>query len=46
MDDLPLEVFDWLTLPIGVEVEIGFNWGNVSKVHRGTTQEEVMRILG
>ena len=46
MDDLPVETFDWITLPIGVEVELGHNWGEVTPVHRGTKQNELERILG
>lgn len=45
MDDLPVEIFDWLDLPIGSDAEIGFNWGEVKHVHRGATQEEIEVIL-
>lgn len=44
-DDWPVETFDWLDLPIGSEVEIGFNWGQTSVVHRGTSQAEILEIL-
>ena len=44
MDDLPLQTFDWLTLPIGVDVEVGKNWGDLKKVHRGSNQEEVLKL--
>lgn len=45
LDDLPLEKYDWLDFPIGVEAEIGFNWGEVHTVHRGVTQREIMDLL-
>lgn len=45
MDDLPVKTFDWLDLPIGTDVEIGHNWGHMTKVRRGITQEEVNKIL-
>lgn len=44
MDDLPLQTFDWLTLPIGVDVEVGKNWGDLKKVHRGSNPEEVLKL--
>lgn len=45
MDDWPVEQFNWLTFPIGTDGEIGWNWGTLSKVHRGITQSEVEAIL-
>lgn len=45
MNDWPLEYFDWLDLPIGVEGEIGYNWGQVEQVKPGITQNEVEAIL-
>lgn len=45
LDDLPVERYDWLTLPIGTDAEIGFNWGDVHKVHRGVSQDKVLKIL-
>ena len=45
LEDNPVEIFDWLTLPVTIDVEIGFNWGNTKHVKRGITQEEVERIL-
>lgn len=46
MDEWPLERFDWLELPIGVEAEIsGLSWGQCQVVHRGTTQQEIEAIL-
>jgi DNA polymerase-1 len=44
-DDWPVENFDWLDLPIGCEVEIGFNWGKCVDVHRGVTQNEIEEML-
>ncbi len=44
-DDWPVETFDWLTLPIGTEVEVGTNWGNGVTVHRGVTQEKIEGII-
>lgn len=34
MDDWVLEVLPWMVLPIGVEAEIGSNWGNCEIIHR------------
>jgi DNA polymerase I len=46
MDEWPLERFDWLTLPIGVECEIsGKSWGQCQVVHRGVTQGEIEAII-
>ncbi len=45
MDDYPVETFDWLDLPIGVEAEIGYNWGDLTVVHRGATQDELKKVL-
>jgi DNA polymerase-1 len=45
MNEWPVENFDWLDLPIGVEGEIGFNWGQVEQVHRGVTQEAINDML-
>ena len=45
MDDLPVQTFPWLTLPIGMEAEVGPNWGTLTEIHRGITQEEIERIL-
>lgn len=45
MDDWPQEVFDWLDFPIGADAELGFDWGTLKDVHRGTSQEEVNHIL-
>lgn len=46
MDDFPVEVFKWLDLPIGVEAEVGPNWGELTQVHRGTSQAKIEQILG
>lgn len=45
MDDWPVKEFSFLDLPIGADAEIGYNWGDIEKVHRGTTQEEIISIL-
>lgn len=45
MEDLPVETFPWLTLPIGMEAEVGPNWGTLTEIHRGITQEEIEAIL-
>lgn len=45
MDDWPLEQFDFLTLPIGSEAEVGFNWGQMETVKRGISQVELERVL-
>lgn len=46
MEEWPLERFEWLTLPIGVEAEIsGHSWGQCQVVHRGTSQADIERLL-
>jgi DNA polymerase-1 len=45
MNEWPVEHFDWLDLPIGVEGEIGFNWGQVKEVKPGITQQGVNDML-
>lgn len=45
MDDHPQKVFDWLDFPIGVDAEIGFNWGDLHKVKRGTKQNQILALL-
>lgn len=45
LNDRPVEIFDWLTLPIGVDAEVGLNWGDAQHVARGTTQEEIERMF-
>jgi DNA polymerase-1 len=45
LNDMPQQMFDFLTLPIGVEGEIGLNWGQCEVVHRGTTQAECDEII-
>ena len=45
MNDEPVERYEWLELPVGVEAEIGFNWGDAKVVHRGSTQEEILEML-
>lgn len=45
MDDKIVDIFDWLDLPIGTDVEIGPNWGELKKVHRGITQTEIFTMF-
>lgn len=46
MDQWPLERFDWLELPIGVEAEIsGKSWGQAQVIHRGATQADIEAFL-
>lgn len=45
LDDWPVEEFDWLDFKIGCDCEIGYNWGDLVGVHRGTTQEQALRLL-
>ena len=45
MDEWPVQTFDFLDLPIGVEGEIGTNWGNLETVHRGVTQAEIEAMI-
>jgi len=41
LNDKPVLDFDWLTLPLGVDAEIGLNWGDAVHINRGATQEEI-----
>ena len=41
LNDRPVEIFDWLDLPVGVDAEVGLNWGDVVHISRGTTQEQI-----
>jgi DNA polymerase-1 len=45
MEEWPVEHFDFLDLSIGVECEIGTNWGNLETVHRGVTQSEIEALI-
>jgi hypothetical protein len=46
MEEWPLENFDWLTLPIGVEAEIsGLSWGQAKVIHRGASQKDIESFL-
>jgi DNA polymerase-1 len=45
MNDFPQTIFPWLTLPVGCDGELGFNWGECEHVHRGVTQEECLKLL-
>lgn len=46
MNEWPLEQFEWLTLPVGVEAEIsGKSWGQAQVIHRGATQAEIEEFL-
>jgi DNA polymerase-1 len=46
LNDEPVSIYDWLDLPVGVDGEIGYNWGDAVHLHRGATQEEILGILG
>lgn len=41
LNDKPVQMYDWLELPVGVDGEIGLNWGDANHVNRGTTQEQI-----
>jgi DNA polymerase-1 len=45
MNDYPQEVFDWLDFPIGVDGEIGYNWGDLNRIFRGIKQNELEQYL-
>lgn len=45
LEDNPVNIFDWLDLPVVIDVEIGYNWGEMATVHRGVTQEEIIEVL-
>ena len=44
MNDWVLEVLPWMVLPIGVEAEVGSNWGECTIVHRGSQQQELEKL--
>ena len=39
-----MERFAWLDLPVGVDAEIGLNWGDAQHIKRGTTQQEIEKM--
>lgn len=41
LNDKPVEEYDWLDLPVGVDAEVGASWGDVIHVNRGTTQAQI-----
>lgn len=41
LNDYPVEIFDWLDLSVGVDAEIGLNWGDAVHVERGITQTQI-----
>ena len=41
LNDKPVEEFEWLDLPVGVDAEIGLNWGDAGHINRGTTQVQI-----
>lgn len=45
LDDEPVQLYDWLKIPVGVDAEIGFNWGDAEGVKRGATQEQIEEML-
>lgn len=45
MEDKLVEDFDWLDLPIAIDCEIGPNWGQQVKVHRGITQIDLEKLM-
>ena len=45
LQDRPVDRFKWLDLPVTIDVEIGFNWGDCKHVKRGITQEEILGVL-
>ena len=45
LNDYPQTIFDWLTLPVGCDGEIGISWGNCKHVNRGITQESCNDLI-
>lgn len=41
LNDYPMSRFDWLDLPVGVDAEIGINWGDAGHIARGTSQADI-----
>ena len=46
LDEEPVQIFDWLKLPVGVDAEVGMNWGDAKHVRRGITQYELEEMFG
>lgn len=44
-NEVPQQLFPWLTLPIGAEGELGISWGQAEVVHHGTTQAQCEEII-
>lgn len=45
LNDAPVQQFDWLDLPVGVDAEIGTTWGNAKHIARGSTQEQIVELI-
>lgn len=45
MNDWPQTQYDWISLPIGCDVEVGSNWDNARHISRGATQQEIEAML-
>lgn len=45
MEDRLVEEFEWLDLPIAIDLELGPNWGEMVAIHRGTTQAEIEALM-
>jgi hypothetical protein len=45
LNDEPVDIYDWLDLPVGVDAEVGLNWGDAKHIHRGATQEEIEALI-
>jgi DNA polymerase I len=45
LNDFPQTIFEWLTLPVGCDGELGISWGNCDHVKRGITQDQVNAII-
>ena len=41
LNDYPVQRFDWLDLPVGVDAEIGLTWGGAEHISRGATQAQI-----
>lgn len=45
MEEGLVEKFDWLDLPIAIDLELGMNWGQMTKIPRGISQPDLEKLL-
>lgn len=45
MEEGLVKEFEWLDLPIAVDLELGSNWSHMVKIKRGTTQQGIRDLI-